>query len=145
MEPLNEEELNLSPKPKTYKFLIISVTSIIIILTIAIIITATSSSNSNSIISYKENKEDKETKPIIILPISGKYTHVLCFAHGLGEKPEKYTTFFKNLNLKLISESKIILFRAPKIHVTMLNYDTTAWYDFWLDENKTYQPNVTMM
>ena len=145
MEPLNEEEFNPTTKPKINKFLIISITAIIIILAIAIIIIITSSSKLNSILKYNEDKEDKETKPLIILPISGKYTHVLCFAHGLGEKPEKYTTFFKNLNLKLISESKIILFRAPKIHVTMLNYDTTAWYDFWLDENKTYQPNVTMM
>ena len=146
MEPLNEEEFNLTTKPKTNKFFIISVTAIIIILTIAIIIIVASSSNSNSTLYYNEYKEDKQTKPIIILPLSGKYTHVLCFAHGLGGKPEKYSTLFQNLNLKFINETKIILFRAPKIYITMFNNTTPAWFDFWGDKKAlTFKANVTML
>ena len=146
MEPLNEEEFNLTKKPKINKFLIISITAIIIILTIAIIIIVASSSKLNSILKYNEDKEDKETKPLVILPLSGKYTHVICFAHGLGGKPEKYSTLFENLNFKLKNETKIILFRAPTIYLAMLNVSLTAWFDFWIDyETRTFQANVTML
>ena len=144
MESLIGEE-EIDTKPKINKVLIISIVSTLIILIAIIIIIVILSSNSNSSSDNKEN-EDEETKPIIILPESGTYTQVICFAHGLGSNPENYSSFFQNLNFKLKNETKIILFRAPTIYLAQFNVNLTAWFDFWIDyETPLIIPNVTML
>ena len=66
------------------------------------------------------------TKPLIIEPESGNYTHVIFFAHGLGSNPEAFYNHFKITNFKLKNQTKFVLFRAPKIHVNLTNTYTTV-------------------
>ena len=68
---------------------------------------------------------------IYLIPKEQQHTNTLIWFHGLGDNPNGYLDIFNSYYSPIPFFFKIILLCAPTAKLTLLNEETTSWFDIY--------------